>query len=168
MVGFAMGTWYSHWQLGTADTAASHAGPRPCHPLLRKDANSYNPGYEARTEEAHLHRLHDEKKKKCTPDHFDEDEVGSLNATDSDAMVVDTPDTGGDLEWQERGKIDGFGDGIRDFSTGSRKSKVQPVWSYRRCVYSLSPEIKEGRAQTLYQKKGKGIFKRVLVHSTER
>ena len=75
-------------------------------------------------------------------------------------MVVDTPDTGGDLEWQERGKIDGFGDGIRDFSTGSRKSKVQPVWSYRRCVYSLSPEIKEGRAQTLYQKKGKGIFKR--------
>ena len=78
------------------------------------------------------------KRKKC--------EHTSDNATDSDAMVVDTPDTGGDLEWQERGKIDGFGDGIRDFSTGSRKSKVQPVWSYRRCVYSLSPQ-KSKRAE---------------------
>ena len=45
------------------------------------------------------------KRKKC--------EHTSDNATDSDTMVVDTPDTGGDLEWQERGKIDGFGDGIR-------------------------------------------------------
>jgi hypothetical protein len=71
--------------------------------------------HEARTEEAHLHRL---LKKKCTPAHFDDDEV------DSPTAMADTPFSA-DLQRVRQCQIDGLGDGIRERGSGERYRKVQ-------------------------------------------
>jgi hypothetical protein len=81
-----------------------------------KDANSY---YQYRNIDWHEARVScTRKKKKCIPDHFDDDEV------DSPTAMADTPFSA-DLQRVQQCQIDGLGDGIRERGSGERYRKVQ-------------------------------------------